>query len=41
LEHLATSKASRSEVRDFAKQSVRMDGQESTTLRSWLKQWYK
>ena len=41
LEHLATGKASRSEVRDFAKQSVRMDGQESTTLRSWLKQWYK
>ncbi len=39
LARLASSKGSRPEVRDFATTVVRVDSQDSTMLKGWMKQW--
>jgi uncharacterized protein (DUF305 family) len=40
LERLAVTKADRQSLRDFARDSLRMDTQDAGTLHSWMKQWY-
>jgi len=40
LARLASQKAHRPALRAFAKDDVRMEGQDSTTLRGWMKKWY-
>jgi uncharacterized protein (DUF305 family) len=40
LARLAAEKAHRPELREFAKDAVRVDGQDSATLRGWMKAWY-
>jgi uncharacterized protein (DUF305 family) len=40
LARLAVEKAHRPELREFAKDAVRVDGQDSTMLRGWMKSWY-
>jgi uncharacterized protein (DUF305 family) len=40
LARLAVQKGTRPAVRSFASEVVRVDGQESATLRGWLRQWY-
>ncbi len=40
LARLASQKAHRAELRAFAKDDVRVEGQDSTTLRGWMKKWY-
>jgi uncharacterized protein (DUF305 family) len=40
LERLAGEKAQRSELREFAKHAVRVESQDSATLRGWMKKWY-
>jgi len=40
LARLAVDRAHRSPLRDFAKDTVRVESQDSATLRGWMKQWY-
>lgn len=40
LARLAAQKAHRAELRTFAKDDVRLEGQDSATLRGWMKKWY-
>jgi uncharacterized protein (DUF305 family) len=40
LARLAATKAARPELRDFAKEALRMDAQDAGRLRGWMKQWY-
>lgn len=40
LERVAAQKAHRAAVRSFAKDDVRVDAQDSTTLRGWMKKWF-
>jgi uncharacterized protein (DUF305 family) len=40
LARLATTKAHRPELRDFARASLQADTQDAGRLRSWMKQWY-
>jgi uncharacterized protein (DUF305 family) len=40
LARLAATKAARPELRDFAKEALRIDAQDAGRLRSWMKQWY-
>jgi len=40
LSRLAVQKANRQEVRAMAQEIVRVESQEATMLRSWLKKWY-
>jgi uncharacterized protein (DUF305 family) len=40
LARLAAQKASRPELREFAAQAVRVESQDSATLRGWMKRWY-
>ncbi len=40
LARLAGEKAQRPELREFAKQAVRVESQDSATLRGWMNQWH-
>jgi uncharacterized protein (DUF305 family) len=40
LARLAATKAHRPELRDFAKETVVADNQDTTTLRGWFKRWF-
>jgi uncharacterized protein (DUF305 family) len=40
LERLAAQKAHREALRSFAKEDVRMETQDSTMLRGWMKKWF-
>jgi uncharacterized protein (DUF305 family) len=40
LARLASEKANRPELREFAKQTVRVESQDSAMLRGWMKRWY-
>lgn len=40
LARLAAEKARRPELREFATQAVRVESQDSVTLRGWMKQWH-
>jgi len=40
LARLASQKAHRAELRTYAKDTMRVEGQDSTTLRQWMKKWY-
>ena len=40
MARLAAVKTQQPELRDFARQTVRAETQDSTTLRGWMKQWY-
>ncbi|HET8998236.1 MAG TPA: DUF305 domain-containing protein [bacterium] len=40
LTRLAAERARRPELREFAKDAVRVESQDSAMLRGWIKQWY-
>lgn len=40
MTRLAAEKARRPELREFAKDAVRVESQDSAMLRGWMKQWY-
>lgn len=40
LARLAADKARRPELREFAKEAVRVESQDSAMLRGWMKHWY-
>jgi len=40
LSRLAEKKAHRDSLRSFAKEDVRIEAQDSTTLRGWMKKWF-